>query len=750
MTQTAPNHLAIAVLGLLLTASIAQAQEPALPEGPKPDKKTPTKAKPGTKSPAKAKPAKRDDARLKPITVSAGRRGETQAFDEPGSIDVVTERQITSGAIPRSISEALGQLPSVSGQETSRGQGSPYIRGLTGFHNLILIDGIRLNNSVFRFGPNQYLSTVDPLLANRIEVIRGSNSLLYGSSALGGVIRIESKRPTLGKSREADGYLPTIDDIRLRGRLFHRFSTADISTMTRAEFAAEGEKNGLLVGASYLDAKDLRGGANTGKMSNTSYSAYAFDMKFIHAIQEKTRVIAAFQRNEQRAVPRTHSTRFSKSFKGSSIGTDLRRDLNQSRQLAYLQLETEKKGPFETAKVSISWNRQYQIEQRLRQNRNATRRGFEVNTLGSFIELSSRLPADIILRTGADIQHDFVDSFASSFNAGAQTFTRSPRGDIADDAQYTLFGTYIALELPIGELITVNGGVRYEFANINANDVDPNPSDNVRNRKLDRNFDGLIGSGGITLHINDSLNLIANLIQGFRTPNLNDTTAFRPVGSTAFDIPARNVDPERTLTYELGVKFESRRWGRLQAFIYRTEIDNFIQRIPTGQVINGQTVFSKDNVSDGRIFGAEGGGEIFVLTEPRLSLFGGASWTQGFAKALKNGAFRNEPISRINPTQGRLGLRWRSKDARYSAEVEYLVVRHQHRLAPSDVTDRQRIPPPGTPGYSLWSLRGSAELVRNCRLSISLENLGDVDYRVHGSGQNGPGFNAVAGLDWKF
>ena len=87
--------------------------------------------------------------------------------------------------IPRTVPESLSIIPGVFVQKTNHGGGSPFIRGLTGNQTLILIDGIRLNNSTFRYGPNQYLNTIDPFSVNKIEVLRGRPLLVYASQALG-------------------------------------------------------------------------------------------------------------------------------------------------------------------------------------------------------------------------------------------------------------------------------------------------------------------------------------------------------------------------------------------------------------------------------------------------------------------------------------------------------------------------------------------------------------------------------------
>jgi len=85
-------------------------------------------------------------------------------------------RELIENRQVRTLAEALRELPGVMVQKTGHGQGSPYIRGFTGLRTLFLIDGIRLNNSTFREGPNQYWNTVDPFSV--LDVSRRSKSVL--------------------------------------------------------------------------------------------------------------------------------------------------------------------------------------------------------------------------------------------------------------------------------------------------------------------------------------------------------------------------------------------------------------------------------------------------------------------------------------------------------------------------------------------------------------------------------------------
>ena len=90
----------------------------------------------------------------------------------------------------RTLPEAFRELPGVHVQKTSNGQGSPFIRGFTGFRTLALIDGVRFNNSTFREGPNQYWSNIDAMSLDHLELIPGQGSVLYGSDAIGGTMNV--------------------------------------------------------------------------------------------------------------------------------------------------------------------------------------------------------------------------------------------------------------------------------------------------------------------------------------------------------------------------------------------------------------------------------------------------------------------------------------------------------------------------------------------------------------------------------
>ena len=119
-------------------------------------------------------------------------RNSRSLFDIPAASSVTTQQDLIEKQATDMFS-ALQQEVGVLMQSTAAGQASPFVRGVTGQQVLILVDGIRLNNSIFRFGPNQYFNTIDAGVVDHIEVSRGQGSVLWGSDAIGGAINVVTR-----------------------------------------------------------------------------------------------------------------------------------------------------------------------------------------------------------------------------------------------------------------------------------------------------------------------------------------------------------------------------------------------------------------------------------------------------------------------------------------------------------------------------------------------------------------------------
>jgi hemoglobin/transferrin/lactoferrin receptor protein len=157
---------------------------------------------------------------------------------------------------------------------------------------------------------------------------------------------------------------------------------------------------------------------------------------------------------------------------------------------------------------------------------------------------------------------------------------------------------------------------------------------------------------------------------------------------------------------------------------------------------------TKQNSSSGFVQGATGELEWDLLDQ--WTFFGGLSWTNGEADVFSGSSIAREPLSRIPPLTGSYGLRWRNADDRLTAEFIGQTAARADRLNSADLEDTQRIPPGGTPSYTLLSLRLSYKATENLTLFAGVENLLDQPYRVHGSGTNEPGRGATLGARFTF
>ena len=656
-------------------------------------------------------------------TLVTATRSEQAPFEVPFSVEVVGEETIFERQ-PRTTPQIMAEMPGVSVQETSVAQGSPYIRGFTGFQNVFLIDGIRLNNSVFRAGPNQYWSTVDPLSISRLEVVKGPTSVLYGSDAIGGVVNAITRSPYTYSSQGFDH----------GERLYYRFASADRSDVVRGEISAGfGDDLGLLLGANGKWYDDLSGGEDIGRQEYTRYTEWNGDLKLEQFLSEDARMVFLHQRVQQDDAPRTHRTIFAEPFEGTTVGTDLRHDFDQDRSLTYLQLHGDASGGVESYHASVSWHDQEEELDRVRSNGAPSDQGFDCETLGMFAWFVS--PSDWGRFTyGVDYYRDWVDSFS----------TDEPiQGPVADDASYDLVGVFLQDEIEASERLTLTFGARLNYAAVDADRVLDPVTDTETT--LEDDWTAVVGSARFHYELRPAeLALFGGVSQGFRAPNLSDLTRLDTARSNEFEIPSPGLDPEHSTSAEIGVKTRTSALASQLAVFY-TWLDDAIVRAPNGNVTPGGLFeVEKRNAGDGHAFGVEAGASVRVAEA--WSVFGIGTLVQGKVDQFPTSSPVPEEdwLDKLMPPFAELGVRW--EDEKSWAESYVQIAGDASKLSPGDELDTQRIPPGGTPGYTVLGVRGGVQVSRHVGLDLALENLLDEDYRVHGSGTNRPGRNLIVGL----
>jgi hemoglobin/transferrin/lactoferrin receptor protein len=680
------------------------------------------------------------------IVVTASRVGRP-IHETPAMISRVDEKQMAESGT-RSVTEAFKDDPSVRTQKTSPGQGSPYLRGFTGFRTLLLIDGIRLNNAVFRSGPNQYWNTVDCYSLAAIEVLKGPASVLYGSDAVGGTVQAFSYEPEYAEDGE----------YRYGSRLFTRFSSAERSMIGRAQGEVATDWTAVHAGITYKNFGDLQGGHHVGRQEKTGYTEFDYDLKARIKLAGEREIVLAWQSVELDDVWRTHKTIHGISWEGTTVGDELMRTFEQDRRLAYLQLrDDEPTWLYDTLRFTLFCQIQEEDQYAVSKwtDNKKTWDGFDVVTPGFNAELMKETDFGTFVY-GMDYSRDIVDTYNRESKKGVPV--ERIQGPVADNSSYDLAGLFVEDRIPLGDHFEVTPGVRGTYAHAIVDDyyaVAPGgKKPEQRGQSFEKSWYDVSANLRLAYYVTEdrALMLYSGLGQAFRAPNLSDLTSYRASKSNTYETPSPQVDPEHYLTYECGAK-----WMKdgltLQAAWYYTWIRDQITSVYEQ---NGKEIISSsENSGDGYVQGAELDG-AYEVTENWV-VRGGIAWSEGYTDTYyKNSNNQivtvNDDHLRTAPLAGFAALRWQTRDKRVFVEFYNQAVDREDRLTYSERQggDTQRVSKQGTSGYYTAGVRAGWQVCDYANIGVAIDNLLDKDYRVHGSGSNEAGRNFILSLDMRF
>jgi outer membrane cobalamin receptor len=201
-------------------------------------------------------------------TTSAADRDRQRAFATPEATSVV-DRDAARASAPQSLADALRSSPSVSVQQTTPGQGTVYVRGLSGRAVLHAVDGVRLNMAFFRSGNNDYLGLIDPYSLTSVFVVPGATSVEYGSDGLGGAVLMRTALPRYGDG--STGY-----------QAFQSFTSNPQSTTSRVSLLHEAPSWGMQAGFTYYQAGPIRPGEGLLSPDPATYAGLERDVGAAH------------------------------------------------------------------------------------------------------------------------------------------------------------------------------------------------------------------------------------------------------------------------------------------------------------------------------------------------------------------------------------------------------------------------------------------------------------------------------------
>jgi len=641
---------------------------------------------------------------------------------------------------PRNLPEALNKTPGVMVQKTANGQGSPFIRGFTGYRTLALIDGVRYNNSVYRDGPNEYFSLIDVASLSSIELLSGPSSALYGSDAIGGALNLQTQ--------VADYHVEAQGEFFSHGSQSLRYATAEDSFISRTELElGQGQQWGLHAGYSRKDFGNVDA-ADLGELDHTGYDEYGLDLRFDMTLNTNWDMTLVHQNLNQDDVWRTHSTIYSKSFSGSEVGSDLRRLKDQERQLNYFKLNGYDLNDYiDAATLTLSHQRWQEQGDRIKSNGNRILDDFDSNMYGIDLQLESHFN-DIAFTYGFDYYLDKVDSGRTDYLADGSIDEIRIQGPIGDDSEFAVFGSYIQAQFDVSPKLSINLSTRFSYVDADIGRYEDPITNSAASYQDD--WTNLSSAIRASYQYSDSTSLWAGISQSFRAPNIADLSRYGKSRSTETEVAATGLSPETFLTYETGFKFK-RDALQIAGTYYYTQIDDFIASTPTGNIVGGLIEVSKQNSADGYIHGLEL--ELNYQLTSNLSSHIDFTWLEG---RLTRDSYINsftevtEPFSRIMPMTAHLSLDWTSDDKTKWLGGELTLAGKADKLSEGDEGDTQRIPPGGTPSYQVFNVYSGWQATNNLMLTVQLNNVFDEAYRSHGSGSNEPGRNLVLGMKASF
>ena len=669
----------------------------------------------------------------------------------------------------QSTADLLSNTGVVAMQKSQQGGGSPMLRGFEASRVLLVIDGIRMNNMIYRAGHLQNVITVDNNSLDRAEVLFGPASNIYGSDALGGAIHFFTRDPKLRGDGNAvsgnsfvrlgsvNGEKTFHGELNLAGRKIASLTTFNISDFGDLKMGAR--KNPAL-GASFglRDQYVTRAADNQSDLLSdnsdplvqrqSGYRQTDVMQKILIKPSDRISHLFTLQYSTSTDIPRydrltdpgagNTGLKFAQWYYGP-----------QERMLAYYRLQVNDLGKWAdrmTATISNQWIEESRHQRRFNST-NLQHRIEHVGVTGLTIDFQKKSGKDDI-RYGIDGQFNRLKSTANAENiltgASSALDTRYPNGDNT----MNFIATYLTHTRRLSETLTLNDGVRAGTSQLHAQFRDktffPFPFDDVSQK----NFTGSASAGLVYTPGSWKLSVLAGT--GFRSPNVDDLAkVFESVAGNATTtgtliVPNPELKPEKTINLDLGVTKFIGTSTRLEGTFFATNMTDAI--ITKAFALDGQAtvtyngfpanVFANQNAARAVITGATIQFRSDLTEQWNIT----ASWNQTKGRVINKDA-ADTPLDHIAPNFGRAGVQYTGSKLRGELFSNFSGWKRLKDYSASGEDNLQYATAKGMPSWWTLNLRLSAEVSKAFTLQAGIDNILDLQYRTFASGINAPGRN---------
>ncbi len=615
------------------------------------------------------------------------------------------------------VTDALAVEVGVYLQQTTPGQGAAIIRGLKGSSILHLVDGMRLNNAIFRSAPTQYFALVPTSAVERIEVLRGTPASLYGSDAVGGVVQLVTRVPRFESAQT--GY---------RGELFAAYDTADLGRMLSGTIDAGNRRIATSLSADLLETGDRRTGSGE-RIGPSGYESRAVRWVLAGNPDDHRSWLVDAHYLEQPKTPRVDE--LVPGF-GQLEPSSSEYFFKPNRRVFLHGKYGHEDGVFGLDwNIDLAWQRI--DDDNVSRDLEATDRRFESNRsdLYGLVVSGSRVTDAGSWVAGVEVYLDEVSSARSEENiVDGQVTALTPRfPDGSRIERADLFGN---TEQYVSARNILSGGLRVSQESVSLPETPVSVAASV-------SVTDTSGDLGWIFNANENWQVVANAGFGFRAPNVFDLGTLGNRPGNRFNIPNPDLDSERVVQFDAGVRYTGER-AHFELMLYSLDYTDRITSVLTGEVTaEGRDVVQSVNAANSTVRGFEGGAGFDLNDTMSVEAVLNYTWSEESIPGSPT-----EPGDRIPPLSGRLNVSYDAGgDFRLDAWLRF--AGEQDRLSSRDVRDI-RIDPNGTSGWGILGARGSWDVTGGWQFTLGVDNLLDKRYRVHGSGLDAPGRNLMVSV----
>ncbi len=700
------------------------------------------------------------------VVVSAS-KFEEKKNDVAQKIQVLRASEIASQN-QSSMADVLANTGNVMVQKSQLGGGSPIIRGFETNKVLMVVDGIRMNNAIYRGGHLQNIVTLDNAIMDRVEVVFGAGSVVYGSDALGGIMNFTTKSPTLSSNNE----------LLVKASAFTRYFSAANGFSGHADVSVGTKRFGSLSSFTFSKYGDLRQGANrspfVGNFGSRPWYAETFNGVDSMVMNADTNVqvgsaytqydiLQKFTFKQNDAM--THKLNFQLSNSGDVPRYDRLTQMSgsnpkyatwnygpQKRLMAAYTLEFTKKNKFfDQGRVILAY--QSIEESRITRKFNNVWENHNIENLDIFT-----LNADFAkkmnkheFRYGAEAYINKVNSTAFANNVAVDTSkaisTRYPDGG----SSMKSVAVYATHTWEVCDKFIINDGLRFSYVGLNANFTDktyfPFPFNSIN-----QNNSAFNGNLGFVYLPAKTWRIIGNLSSGFRAPNVDDLSkVFESVPGNVI-VPNPNLKVEYTMNGELGVSKEILPGLRANVNVYYTKLTNaLITQNSQFQgadsiMYDGQLsqVMSTVNTGKAYIYGVEGA--LAGQLNKYISVLGTVNYTLG--RVLTDTV--PYPLDHIPPVFGKFSVISTVNRLRTEFFVNYSGWKRIKDYNMIGEDNFEYATAQGMPSWFTLNARVSYAITKDISLQVACENILDQNYRQYASNITAPGRNFILTLKGNF